>query len=98
LIRTIDGGKHWSSAEIETQRDLYDASFEDQRGIIVGDGVALASNDGGSNWRPLILNGQQQWFTGVALKSSEAIAVGPGGGIQVLALDKVVSPKESRTR
>ena len=98
LIRTIDGGKHWSSAEIETKRDLYDASFEGQRGIIVGDGVALASNDSGSNWRPVSLNGHGQWFSGVALKSSEAIAVGAGGGIQLLALDKVASAREPRTQ
>ncbi len=98
LIQTIDGGRHWSSVEIETKRDLYDVSLEGQRGIIVGDGVALASNDGGSNWRPMILKGEEQWFSGVALKSSEAIAVGRGGGTQLLPLDKLPSQKESQTR
>ena len=98
LIQTIDGGKHWSSVEIETNRDLYDVSLEGQRGIIVGDGVALASRDGGASWRPMTLNNADQWFSGVALKSSEAIAVGRGGTTQLLALDDLATQKGKETR
>jgi photosystem II stability/assembly factor-like uncharacterized protein len=98
LIQTIDGGKQWSGVEIETKRDLYDISLEGQRGIIVGDAVALASRDEGSSWRPLSLNSEDQWFSGVVLKSNEAIAVGRGGTTQLLVLDNFASQKRRETQ
>jgi photosystem II stability/assembly factor-like uncharacterized protein len=98
LIQTIDGGKHWSSVEIETKRDLYDISLEGLRGIIVGDGVALARRDEGSSWRPLSLKSEDQWFSGVVLKSNEAIAVGRGGTAQLLVLDNFASQKRKETQ
>jgi photosystem II stability/assembly factor-like uncharacterized protein len=98
LIQTTDGGKHWSSVEIATKRDLYNTSLDGQRGIIVGDGVALASSDGGSSWRPMSLKNEGQWLSGVMLKSSEAIAVGQGGTTQLLTLDNSASQSGTETK
>jgi photosystem II stability/assembly factor-like uncharacterized protein len=98
LIQTTDGGKRWSSVEIATKRDLYNASLDGQRGIIVGDGVVLASSDGGSSWRPMSLKSEGQWLSGVALNSSEAIAVGQGGTTQLLTLDGIASQSGAATR
>ncbi len=96
LIQTADGGQHWSSVQLETKRDLYDLSIEDQHGVIVGDGVILASRDGGASWKSA--GGQQKdhWLSGVALTSSEAIAVGQSGSTQLLTLNKMTSETERK--
>jgi photosystem II stability/assembly factor-like uncharacterized protein len=89
LIQTNDGGQRWSSVELETKRDFYALSLSGERGVIVGDGVVLVSPDGGSRWKSTGSNVEDQWLSGVALKSSEAIAVGRAGTTQLLALDSV---------
>lgn len=89
LIHTVDGGQRWSSVELQTKRDLYDVSLEGERGVIVGAGVVLVSEDGGSKWKAARSTPEDQWLSGVALKSSEAIAVGRGGRTQLLVLDNV---------
>jgi photosystem II stability/assembly factor-like uncharacterized protein len=93
LIQTRDGGQHWSAVELETKRDLYDVALEDERGVIVGDRVVFVSHDGGSSWKSMGANPQDQWLSGVALKSSEALAVGQAGTTRLLALDNVASEK-----
>jgi photosystem II stability/assembly factor-like uncharacterized protein len=98
LIRTTDGGERWSLVELQTTRDLYDLSVEGDHGIIVGAGAVLVSNDGGSSWKAARSSIQDQWLAGVALKSSEAIAVGEGGTTRLLALDRTGSEKEKQTR
>ncbi len=98
LIQTRDGGQRWSSVALETKRDLYDVSLEGERGVIVGDGVVLVSRDGGSSWESRGSNSEEQWLSGVALKSSEAIAVGGAGTMQLLPLDNVTSEKGSEAR
>jgi photosystem II stability/assembly factor-like uncharacterized protein len=98
LIQTTDGGKRWSSVDIATKRDLYNASLDGQRGIIVGDGVVLASHDGGSSWKPVILKSEGRWLSGVTLTSSEAIAVGQGGMTQLLSLDDIAARSGTETR
>ena len=98
LIQTRDGGQRWSSVALETKRDLYDVSLEGERGVIVGDGVVLVSRDGGSSWESRGSNSEEQWLSGVALKSSEAIAVGRAGTIQLLPVDNVTSEKGSEAR
>jgi photosystem II stability/assembly factor-like uncharacterized protein len=98
LMQTSDGGQHWSAVELETKRDLYHVSLDRERGVIVGDGVVLVSHDGGSTWKSMGSNPEDRWLSGVALKSSEAIAVGQAGTTQLLALDNVAPATESRAR
>ncbi|MGH9335109.1 MAG: hypothetical protein ACRD21_15325, partial [Vicinamibacteria bacterium] len=83
---------------LQTTRDLYDLSVEGDHGIVVGAGAVLVSNDGGSSWKAARSSIQDQWLAGVALKSSEAIAVGQGGTTRLLALDPTGSEKEKQTR
>jgi photosystem II stability/assembly factor-like uncharacterized protein len=97
LIQTFDGGQHWSLVQLETKRDLYDLSVEDDRAVIVGDGVILASRDHGANWQSIGSNSEDHWLTAVALKSSEAIAVGRAGTTRLLALDKLISETGKKT-
>ncbi len=97
FIQTKDGGQHWSPVGLETKRDLYDGSLDGERGIVVGDGVVLASLDGGSTWTSLGAGPGELRFHGVALKSSEAIAVGQGGAIRLLPLiDANTEKKEAQ--
>jgi photosystem II stability/assembly factor-like uncharacterized protein len=96
LIQTTDGGQNWSQLELETKRDLYHVSLESGRGVIVGDGVVLVSQNGGSIWKSKSLKPEQRWLSGVALNSNEAIAVGQAGTTQLLTLDKVVSESEKK--
>lgn len=91
LIQTSDSGQHWSPVGLESKRDLYHISLESDRGVIVGEGIVLVSNDGGSNWKPMRLDLEDRWLSGVALKSSEAIAVGQSGTRKLLNLDSVAS-------
>ena len=98
LIQTTDGGRHWSPVEIATKRDLYNASLDGQRGIIVGDGVALASSDAGSGWRLMSLKNEGKWLGGVMLKSSEAIAVGQAGTTQLLTVGNLASQSATEAR
>jgi len=67
--------------------------LDGDRGVIVGDGVIFVSHDGGFNWKPVDLKARDQWLSGVALKSSEAIVVGQAGATQLLALDSVEERK-----
>ena len=87
LIYTEDGGQRWSPVERENKRDLYDATFQGERGVLVGDGVILVSGDGGSTWRSSA-SPEDRWLSGAALKSSEAIVVGGAGTIRLLNLDE----------
>ena len=97
LIRTTDGGKRWATVEINSKRDLYNISVDGQQCVIVGDGIAFASNDAGSSWKEMRLNSEDQWSAGVLVKDRTALAVGRGGTIQILNLEKSGSaPMETR--
>ena len=97
LIRTTDGGKRWATVEIDSKRDLYNISIDGQRCIIVGDGIAFGSDDAGSSWKEIRLNSEDQWLAGVLVKNRAALAVGRGGTIQILNLEKAGSvPMETR--
>lgn len=98
FIQTRDGGRHWSTVALETKRDLYDISLEGERGVIVGDGVVLVSRDGGASWQTKASAAEEQWLSGVALKSSEAVAVGGAGTMKLLSLDDATSKKGSEAR
>lgn len=98
LIQTNNGGQRWTATELAMTRDLYDVSLEGDRGIIVGDGITLLSHDAGSTWRSLRSSSEDQWLSGVILKSSDAIAVGRAGTTQLLSLDEAASEKARETR
>jgi photosystem II stability/assembly factor-like uncharacterized protein len=97
LIHTADGGKRWASVDINPKRDLYSISVDGQHGVIVGDGIAFGSDDAGASWKEMRLNSEDQWLAGVLVKDRAAVAVGRGGAIQVLNLEKPGSvPMETR--
>jgi photosystem II stability/assembly factor-like uncharacterized protein len=97
LIHTTDGGKRWAPVEINSQRDLYSMSVDGQRSFIVGDGIALGSDDGGSIWKEIRLNSEDRWLSGVLVKDRSTLAVGSGGTIQILNLENPGSvPMETR--
>jgi photosystem II stability/assembly factor-like uncharacterized protein len=98
LMRTVDGGKHWARVVVETDGNLNGISMDGDRGIIVGDGVVLASDDGGLNWRKLPSAPEDRWLTGVAIKSRKAIAVGQAGTIQILDLGDNDSKTKAEAR
>ncbi len=51
ILRTFDGGKTWDSIPSGTKNNLYDIQFADSmRGIIVGRGYCLLTEDGGVTW------------------------------------------------
>lgn len=97
LIHTTDGGKRWAAVEINPKRDLYNISVDGQRAVIVGDGIAIGSDDGGSSWKEIRLNSEDRWLSGVLVKGRSALAVGSGGTIQVINLEDPGSvPMETR--
>ncbi len=98
FIQTRDGGQRWSSVDLAIKRDFYDISLEGERGVMVGDGVVLVSHDGGSSWKSMGSSQEEQGFNSVALKSSEAIAVGQAGTIRLLPIDNVTTEKERQAR
>ncbi len=88
LIQTLDGGKHWAGIDLGTKKNLYGITLDKERGVIVGDGIAFVSHDGGSSWKRLESVADTRWLSGITLKSKEAIAVGQGGTIRLLELDE----------
>jgi photosystem II stability/assembly factor-like uncharacterized protein len=98
LMKTADGGKHWNRVAVETNKNLNGVSIDGDRGVIVGDGVVLASDDGGLNWRKLASVPEDRWLTGVAMKSREAVAVGQAGTIRVFDLGENFSKKQAEAR
>jgi photosystem II stability/assembly factor-like uncharacterized protein len=98
LIQTNDAGRRWNLMELGTTRDLYGISVEGERGIVVGDGITLGSRDAGSTWIARKSHREDQWLSGVTLKSSEAIAVGRAGTAQLLSLDETISERTREMR
>jgi photosystem II stability/assembly factor-like uncharacterized protein len=86
-LKTTDGGQNWIAVDIGTRRNLYGISFQAEHGLIVGEGVVLASQDAGSNWRKLESVPEERWLSGVAIKNRQAIVMGQAGTIRVLDLD-----------
>jgi photosystem II stability/assembly factor-like uncharacterized protein len=68
------------------------------RGVIVGDGVVLVSDDNGLNWRKLASAPEGLWVAGVTMNSREATVVGQAGTIQVLDLDDNDSKTKAESR
>jgi photosystem II stability/assembly factor-like uncharacterized protein len=98
VIQTRDGGQRWSAVDMESKRDLYDLSFDGARGVIVGDGVVLATQGADPRWIAIDAKQIDRWFTGVLLSSRDAIAVGQAGTTKVLSLDNMAADKERATQ
>ena len=98
LFKTTDGGQRWADIDIGTRRNLYGISFEAERGLIVGEGVVLASQNEGSSWRKLESVAEERWLSGVAIRNRQAIVVGQAGTIRVLDLDEKIFPREAAAR
>ena len=90
FIRTSDGGRHWTAVNLGTEKDLYAISLHGQDGIIVGDGIAFKTNNGGSTWTK-VGSIPDHWFSGVAIASMSrvALAVGQDGAIHLIDLTEV---------
>ncbi len=94
LLTTADGGKHWRQVTVSTDRNLNGISLAGERGIVVGDGVVLVTEDSGLNWRKLPSAPEGLSLTGVTMKSRTAVTVGQAGAIRVLDLgDNDSKPK-----
>jgi photosystem II stability/assembly factor-like uncharacterized protein len=67
ILRTIDGGRTWSSQAIGTTKDLYSVSFTDANtGTTVGDeGVILRTINGGRTWISRSISGMEILYTDV---------------------------------
>jgi len=91
LIRTNDGGKRWEAIDLSSKRDLYSLAFDGKHGVIVGEEIALISDDLGSTWKPLKMNSADQWLAGVVVQNPNAIGVGVSGRIQLLNLPTSVA-------
>ena len=88
LLKTTDGGRNWIAVDIGTRRNLYGISFEDERGLIVGEGIVMASQDNGAIWTRSESMPEERWLSGVAIKNRQAIVVGQAGAIRVLDLNE----------
>jgi photosystem II stability/assembly factor-like uncharacterized protein len=83
LIWTKDAGQHWFPSKREIGRDLYAATVEGERAVVVGDRVFLKTENGGSTWTQrdftenLVLND-------VAFMSKGATVVGQHGVIRII--------------
>lgn len=88
-LRTIDGGAHWTSMNIGTRHGLYGISLGARRGVVVGSGVVLVTNDGGVRWRQMKSVPETTVLSSVARLggSASAVAVGPGPTIFPISLD-----------
>ena len=95
VLRTKDGGRHWVAIDSGTQSNLYGIAFEAERGLIVGEGVVLTSEDAGLSWRKLDLAMEGRWLSGAAMRKGQATVVGQGGTIQVLDLRKKLARREA---
>lgn len=98
VLKTADGGRNWIAVHIGTRRNLYGISFEAERGLIVGEGIVLVSQDGGSSWRKLESVPEERWLSGVAIKNRQAVVVGQAGTIRALDLNEKSFRREAAAR
>lgn len=87
ILETTDSGRHWTKIEAATGVNLNGIAMDNDRGVIVGNGIVLASYDGGSTWKQKESVAQGRWLSGVAVNNQEVIAVGQAGTVQKLDLD-----------
>lgn len=93
MLQTDNGGESWLSVELGTDRDLFSLSLAGERGVVVGDSIALTTPNRGSTWVRAKSVPQGTWLSGVSLKSDEAVAVGNAGTIMLFSAKE--SPLEN---
>jgi photosystem II stability/assembly factor-like uncharacterized protein len=98
VLKTTDGGRRWVAADIGTRRNLYGISFEAERGLIVGEGVVMASQDNGAIWTRLESMPEERWLSGAAIRNRQAVVVGQAGTIRVFDLKQNKSRQEAVAR
>jgi photosystem II stability/assembly factor-like uncharacterized protein len=98
VLKTTDGGRNWLAVDIGTRRNLYGISLEDERGLIVGEGIVMASQDNGASWTRLESTPEKRWLSGAAIKNRQAVVVGQAGTIRVLDLKEKISRREAAAR
>ena len=86
VYRSDDGGRTWASV-IEEKKPLSGIDFHgSDRGIVVGDGVAYSTSDGGATWRKSLVAGTRNAVrfidenTIVAVGTSPHVMVSDNGG------------------
>ena len=87
FIKTEDGGKNWVETRIGT-KGLYGVALSGKRGVIVGDGVAWKTNDGGLYWAQSKSFPQHLWFSGIAIRGNKASVLGQAGTLLLFDLEK----------
>lgn len=98
VLKTTDGGRNWIAVDTGTRRNLYGISFEDERGLIVGEGIVMASQDNGAIWTRLKSMPEERWLSGAAIRNRQAIIVGQGGTIRVLDLNEEILRRGAAAR
>jgi len=98
LLKTTDGGRNWIAVDIGTRRNLYGISIEDERGLIVGEGIVMASQDNGAIWTRLESMPEGRWLSGAAIKKRQAAVVGQAGTIRALDLNEKSFRREAAAR
>jgi len=88
FLRTAGLGKHWEEIDLGVKRDLYALTLESTLGLVVGNGIALATSDGGATWKPVVPFPEDLWFASVATRGPDALAVGAAGAIWTIELPK----------
>jgi len=98
VLKTTDGGRNWLAVDISTRRNLYEISFEAERGLIVGEGIVMASQNNGASWKKLESTPDERWLSGVAIKNRRAVVVGQAGTIRTLDLNAKIFRREAAAR
>jgi photosystem II stability/assembly factor-like uncharacterized protein len=88
FLKTADGGDRWEAMPLHVKEDLYAISAQGERGVIVGKGVILKTNNSGSAWVRMESPAANFWLSGVAINEETAIAVGQAGTIQSIRLNE----------
>lgn len=84
LLRSADVGVHWEQIKSNTQDNLTSIAFaDDLNGWSVGDGIIIATHDGGKTWDKVGLSEIETLpgFAGVAAKANWIVAVGSSSAI-----------------
>ena len=84
--------------DIGTRRNLFGISFEAERGLIVGEGIVMASQNNGASWTRLESTPDERWLSGVAIKNRQAVVVGQAGTIRTLDLNEKIFGQETAAR
>lgn len=98
VFTTADGGAHWVAVDIGTRKNLYGIAVEGKWGVIVGEGIVLATQDAGFSWKKLESFPRDRWLSGVSINERRAVVAGQGGTIRALDLADSIVQREAAAR